>query len=81
MWSSTTPIAGAGPAIAANAALSWRAWGVPTVDAGHELNVASSLASGAQPYGDIRYFYGPVGVYALGVTVADTQDGQDWSLS
>ena len=48
------------------AALSWRAWGVPTVDAGHELNVASSLASGAQPYGDIRYFYGPAGVYALG---------------
>jgi hypothetical protein len=48
------------------AALSWRAWGVPTVDAGHELNVASSLASGAQPYGDIRYFYGPAGLYALG---------------
>jgi hypothetical protein len=48
------------------AGLSWRAWGVPSVDAGHELNVASSLASGGQPYGDIRYFYGPVGLYALG---------------
>jgi len=48
------------------AGLSWRAWGVPSVDAGHELNVASSLASGGQPYGDIRYFYGPAGLYALG---------------
>ncbi len=48
------------------AGLSWRAWGVPSVDAGHELNVANSLASGGQPYGDIRYFYGPVGLYALG---------------
>jgi hypothetical protein len=48
------------------AGLSWRAWGVPSVDAGHELNVASSLASGGDPYSDIRYFYGPVGLYALG---------------
>ncbi|HWA54665.1 MAG TPA: glycosyltransferase family 39 protein [Solirubrobacterales bacterium] len=48
------------------AGLSWRAWGVPSVDAGHELNVANTLASGGQPYGDIRYFYGPVGLYALG---------------
>jgi len=48
------------------AGLSWRAWGVPSVDAGHELNVAGTLASGAQPYGDIRYFYGPAGLYALG---------------
>jgi hypothetical protein len=52
------------------AGLSWRAWGVPSVDAGHELNVASSLASGGQPYGDIRYFYGPVGLYALGGSFA-----------
>ncbi len=48
------------------AGLSWRAWGVPSVDAGHELNVASTLASGAHPYSDIRYFYGPAGLYALG---------------
>lgn len=48
------------------AGLSWRAWGVPSVDAGHELNVAGTLASGGRPYGDIRYFYGPVGLYALG---------------
>lgn len=48
------------------AGLSWRAWGVPSVDAGHELNVANVLASGGHPYSDIRYFYGPVGLYALG---------------
>lgn len=48
------------------AGLSWRAWGVPSVDAGHELDVANALAGGGQPYGDIRYFYGPAGLYALG---------------
>ena len=48
------------------AVLSWQAWGVPSVDAGHELTVAANIAEGGQPYGDIRYFYGPVGVYALG---------------
>jgi hypothetical protein len=63
-------IAGLTIVFALLAALSWRAWGVPTVDAGHELNVASSLASGGQPYGDIRYFYGPAGLYALGGTFA-----------
>jgi hypothetical protein len=49
-----------------SALLSWKAWGVPSVDAGHELNVAAALAEGHQPYLDIRYYYGPVGVYALG---------------
>ena len=48
------------------AALSWASWGVPSVDAGHELTVANAIAHGSQPYADIRYFYGPVGVYALG---------------
>ncbi len=52
-------------AFALLAALGWRAWGVPSVDAGHELTVANAIAEGAQPYGDIRYFYGPVGVYSL----------------
>jgi hypothetical protein len=47
------------------AALSWRNWGVPSVDAGHELTVAAAITEGLQPYGDIRYFYGPVGVYSL----------------
>jgi hypothetical protein len=52
------------------AALSWGAWGSPSVDAGHELTVASMIAEGHQPYLDIRYFYGPLGVYALGGTFA-----------
>lgn len=59
-------IAGITVVFALLAALSWRAWGVPTVDAGHELNVANVLASGGHPYSDIRYFYGPAGLYALG---------------
>lgn len=52
------------------AVLSWRAWGSPSVDAGHELTVAAMIAEGHQPYADIRYFYGPLGVYALGGTFA-----------
>ena len=47
------------------AALSWRKWGVPSVDAGHELTVAATIAEGGEPYLDIRYFYGPAGVYSL----------------
>jgi hypothetical protein len=48
------------------AALSWRKWGVPSVDAGHELTVAAAIAEGGEPYRDIRYFYGPLGVFSLG---------------
>lgn len=47
------------------AALSWRKWGVPGVDAGHELTVAAAIVESGEPYRDIRYFYGPAGVYAL----------------
>jgi len=47
------------------AALSWRKWGVPSVDSGHELTVAATIAEGGEPYRDIRYFYGPLGVYSL----------------
>jgi hypothetical protein len=59
-------VAGLGLIFALLAALSWRKWGVPTVDAGHELTVAAAIAEGHMPYRDIRYFYGPIGVYALG---------------
>jgi len=52
------------------AALSWGKWGVPSVDPGHELTTAATIASGGTPYLDIRYFYGPVGVYALGGSFA-----------
>jgi hypothetical protein len=48
------------------AGLSWQKWGVPSVDPGHELTTAATIAEGGTPYLDIRYFYGPIGVYALG---------------
>ena len=51
--------------LAVLAALSWRKWGVPTIDAGHELTMAAAIVEGAEPYRDIRYYYGPVGVYSL----------------
>jgi hypothetical protein len=63
-------IAGLSFLFALLAALSWRKWGVPSVDPGHELTTAAAIAGGGQPYVDIRYFYGPVGVYALGGTFA-----------
>jgi hypothetical protein len=59
-------IAGLAFLFAVLAALTWRKWGVPSVDPGHELTTAATIASGGEPYLDIRYFYGPVGVYALG---------------
>lgn len=58
-------LAGIGAFFALLAALSWRKWGVPSVDAGHEMSVAAAIAEGVVPYRDIRYFYGPAGVYSL----------------
>jgi hypothetical protein len=59
-------IAGLSLLFALLAGLSWQKWGVPSVDPGHELTTAATVAEGGTPYLDIRYFYGPVGVYALG---------------
>jgi len=47
------------------AALTWRTWGNPQIDAGVELTTAERVAQGELPYADIRYFYGPLGLYAL----------------
>lgn len=49
-------------------ALTWRKWGVPEIDAGSELTTADRIAHGAVAYEDIRYFYGPLGLYALAGT-------------
>jgi hypothetical protein len=46
-------------------ALTWRKWGVPEIDAGHELTAADRIAHGAVAYRDVRYFYGPAGLYSL----------------
>jgi hypothetical protein len=47
------------------AAISWRKWGTPEIDAGAELTTAAQAVHGHLPYEDVRYFYGPLGVYAL----------------
>lgn len=59
-------IAGLALLFALLAGVSWQKWGVPSVDPGHELTTASVIADGGTPYLDIRYFYGPLGAYALG---------------
>lgn len=51
--------------ISALAAISWRKWGIPEIDAGSELTTAAQALHGHLPYSDVRYFYGPLGVYAL----------------
>jgi hypothetical protein len=38
---------------------------VPEIDAGAELTTADRIAHGSVAYQDVRYFYGPLGVYAL----------------
>lgn len=46
-------------------AISWRRWGIPSFDAGLDLTVAEGITNGELPYRDLRYFYGPVGVFSL----------------
>ncbi len=50
---------------AALTALTWRRWGVPEIDAGAELTTADLIKHGALAYRDVRYYYGPLGLYAL----------------
>jgi hypothetical protein len=47
------------------AALTWRKWGVPEIDAGAELTTADLVKHGAVAYQDVRYYYGPLGLYSL----------------
>jgi hypothetical protein len=57
--------AGLGLFIVVLAAISWRKWGTPEIDAGAELTTAAEALHGRLPYEDVRYFYGPLGVYTL----------------
>ncbi len=50
---------------AALAALTWRKWGMPEIDAGAELTTAALVRHGALAYRDVRYYYGPLGLYSL----------------
>jgi hypothetical protein len=45
--------------------LTWKKWGNPALDAGAELTTAERIVDGALPYRDVRYFYGPLGLYSL----------------
>jgi hypothetical protein len=53
---------------AALTALTWRKWGVPEIDAGAELSTADLVKHGAVLYQDVRYYYGPLGLYALALS-------------
>jgi hypothetical protein len=53
---------------AAIAALTWRKWGVPEIDAGAELTTADLVKHGAVAYQDVRYYYGPLGLYSLALS-------------
>jgi hypothetical protein len=58
-------LAGLALLMAVLAAISWRKWGTPEIDAGAELTTAAQAVHGHLPYEDTRYFYGPLGVYTL----------------
>jgi hypothetical protein len=66
------------PVLAAVAALavSWQSWIDPFVDSGREMDVPWRLLQGERLYGDITYYYGPVGpwVNALALRLL----GSDW---
>lgn len=66
------------PVLAAAAALaaSWQSWIDPFVDSGREMDVPWRLLQGERLYGDITYYYGPVGpwVNALALRLL----GSDW---
>ncbi len=53
---------------AALTALTWRRWGVPEIDAGAELTTADLVKHGALAYRDVRYYYGPLGLYSLALS-------------
>jgi hypothetical protein len=50
---------------AALAALTWRKWGTPEIDAGVDMTTADLIKHGALAYRDVRYYYGPLGIYSM----------------
>jgi hypothetical protein len=49
-------------------AVTWRKWGMPEIDAGAELTTADLIKHGALVYRDVRYYYGPLGLYSLALS-------------
>jgi hypothetical protein len=62
-WPRGLPVLLLGLAFAHNAALSWRKWGDLYVDVGRELELPSQILAGRLLYGDLRFYYGPLGPY------------------
>jgi hypothetical protein len=60
-----TALAALGACFALLTALTWRRWGMPEIDAGAELTSADLVKHGALAYRDVRYYYGPLGLYSL----------------
>ncbi len=50
------------------AALTWRKWGAPEIDAGAEMTTADMIKHGALAYRDVRYYYGPLGLYSMALS-------------
>jgi len=61
-------IAALAACFAAIVALTWRKWGVPELDSGAELTTAALVKRGAVVYQDVRYYYGPLGLYSLALS-------------
>ncbi len=53
---------------AALAALTWRKWGTPEIDAGVDMTTADLIKHGALAYQDVRYYYGPLGIYSMALS-------------
>jgi hypothetical protein len=75
-WRRAAPYALPVLAAAAALAVSWQSWIDPFVDSGREMDVPWRLLQGERLYGDITYYYGPVGpwVNALALRLL----GSDW---
>jgi hypothetical protein len=76
IWRRAAPYALPLLAAAAALAVSWQSWIDPFVDSGREMDVPWRLLQGERLYGDITYYYGPVGpwVNALALRLL----GSDW---
>jgi hypothetical protein len=61
-------IAALGVLLIALLALTWRRWGILDTDTGLELTIADGISHGSVAYRDVRYFYGPAGLYSLALT-------------
>jgi hypothetical protein len=51
--------------MAALTVATWRKWGMLEIDAGAEMTTADLVKHGAMAYRDVRYYYGPLGLYSL----------------